>query len=242
MNAPNLNQSAIGDTSIIAATPAGVASDSITTVTRVATSVWRLDDRGGDTATTRPDTRFVSRLARRLVLTYTRRGEAIIDFDGDTAARRAAVATARTYVALTRRHRIAELDHLIRPASLTILRWPRPTVLATTASISDLLLACQLISATAPSLLAVVSIIEPGDISTSHSPDLGVLLAAATKARFTHEQRILALGVPAGDGDTYTYYPDDAGADAALHTWRDTTRPGVRVDILRRAARERHGG
>jgi len=236
MNPSNPNQPATGITIPTTATPPRVAGETTTTATRVATSVWRLADRDGDTTATRHDTRFVSRLARRLVLTYTRRDETIIDFAGDTAVRDAAVATTRTYVALTRRHRIAELDHLIRPASLTILRWPRPNIAATPTAISDLLLACQLIAATAPSTLAVVSTIEAGDTSTSHNRHLGTLLDAAAKARFAHTQRILALASP-GDGDTYTYYPNETDIDAALDAWRDTKRPGIRVDILGLAKR-----
>jgi len=194
--------------------------------------MWRLATRDGDTATTRSDTRFVSRLARRLVLTYTRRGDAIIDFDGDTALRDAATATTRTYVALTRRDKIATINRLIRPASLTILRWPRDGLAATSAETADLLLACQFITATAPSTLAIISTIQADDTSTSHSPEVGALLDAAAKARFRHQQRILALPSD-DDSDTYTYFPSDADTDAALNTWRDTTRPGVRIDVLR---------
>jgi hypothetical protein len=241
MNRNKPNHHATGDTTPTAATPAGSDGDSTTTATRIATSVWRLADRDGDTTATRRDTRFASRLARRLALTYTRRGETIIDFDGDTALRDAAAATTRTYVALTRRHRIAELDRLLRPASLIVLHWPQNTDAVTTASISDLLLACQIITAATPSILAVHSPIENSDTSTSHNTQLGVLLNAASKARFTHEQRILALA-STGDGDTYTYFPNDADADAALNAWRDATQPGVRVDILRFAtSRRRHG-
>lgn len=227
MNASNSKQPATGD-------PTLAAGDSITTAARVATSMWRLAARDDDTATTPSDTRFVSRLARRLVLTYTRRGDAIIDFDGDTALRDAATATTRTYVALTHRDKIGTIDPLIHNAGLTILRWPRPGPAATPAEIADLLLACQLITATTPSSLAVISTIGAHDTSTTHHPQLGVLLDAAAKVRFRHEQRILAFASDS-DRDTYSYFPNDADADAALNLWRDTTRPGTRVDVLRLA-------
>ncbi|HZM80515.1 MAG TPA: hypothetical protein VFC19_32665 [Candidatus Limnocylindrales bacterium] len=227
MNPNNLRQRATGD-------PTRVAGDTTTTATRVATSLWRLAVRDGDTAATPSDTRFVSRLARRLVLTYTRRGDAIIDFDGDTALRDAATATTRTYVALTHRNKIGTIDRLVRNAGLTTLRWPRPGLAATPAEIADLLLARQLISATTPSSLAVISTIQAHDTSTTHHPELGVLLDAAAKARFRHEQRVLAFASD-GDSDTYSYFPSDDDADAALNTWRDTIRPGTRVDVLRLA-------
>jgi hypothetical protein len=227
MNSSNPKQPANGDAT-------RVAGASTTTATRVAASMWRLAARDDDTATTPSDTRFVSRLARRLVLTYTRHGDAIIDFDGDTTIRDAATATTRTYVALTRRHKIATIDRLIRNAGLTILGWPRPGLAAIPAEVADLLLACQLITATAPSSLAVISTIQAHDTSTTHHPELGALLDAAAKARFRHEQRILALASD-GDSDTYSYFPHVADADAALNKWRDTTRPGTRIDVLRLA-------
>lgn len=227
MNPSNPKQPATGD-------PTRVTGDSTTTATRVATSMWQLAARDDDTTTTPSDTRFVSRLARRLVLTYTRRGDAIIDFDGDTALRDAAMLTTRTYVALTRRDMVATIDRLIHNASLTILRWPRPGLATAPAEIADLLLACQYIAATTPSSLAVISTIQAYDTSTTHHPQLGVLLDAAAKARFCHEQRILALACH-GDGDTYSYFPSDSDADAALNRWRDTSRPGTRVDVLRLA-------
>jgi len=212
--------------------PTRVAGDTTTTPTRVATSLWRLAVRDGDTATTPDDTRFVSRLTRRLVLTHTRHGDAIIDLDGDTALRDAATTTTRTYVALTRPPKIATIDRLIRPATLTILRWPRPGRAATPAEVADLLLACQFITANASSSLAVISPIEAQDTSTTHNPQLGELLDAAAKARFRHEQRILALPSD-GDSDSYSYFPNYADADAALKTRRDTNRLGTRVDVLR---------
>ncbi|HZM80154.1 MAG TPA: hypothetical protein VFC19_30840 [Candidatus Limnocylindrales bacterium] len=100
------------------------------------TTHLRLDS--SDTATRR-DTQFVSRLARRLVLTHTRRDDANIGFDGDTAARVASVAMARANVALTRRRHIAELDRLIDRVSLTILCWLQSNVAIRPASIDDLI-------------------------------------------------------------------------------------------------------
>jgi hypothetical protein len=213
--------------------------DTLTTARDVPSAVWRLATRGADTATTRIGPEFRSRLMRQLVLNYTTAGDAIVDFDGDGNLRVAAIAAKRFYVALTSGRRVADLDLVTSSVNLAVLRWPRPTSPATPAAISDLLLGLQFIVTTTSSVLAVISTIGKDHTSTSADPQVTALLHAARAARFTHEQRILALGGDE-DRDTYTYYPSDSDADADLNRWRATTRPGVRIDILRFATRTRH--
>src|SRR5258706_345448 len=64
--------------------PAATRDDSPRVAGDVPITVWRLDDRDGDQPATEPGAGFASRLARRLVLIYTRRGDTVVDFDHDT--------------------------------------------------------------------------------------------------------------------------------------------------------------
>jgi hypothetical protein len=241
MNAHSNPAKPARDTDRLAATRARVTDDTATTPATAPVCVWRLADDSTLDAATYDDTKFVSRLARRLVLTYTRRRDAILDFDGDTALRDAATATTRTYVALTDRARITAIDNLTRPASLTVLHWPRPTSQATPAAINDLLLGLQFIVSATSSVLAVISTIAADHTSSSAAPQVAALLTAAPAAHFTHEQRILALGGDE-DRDIYTFHPSDADADADLNRWRATRRLGARIDILRPATRTHRDG
>jgi site-specific DNA recombinase len=88
-------------------------------------TVWRLDDRDDDQLATEPGAGFASRLARRLVLTYTRHGETVIDLDGDIHLHRAATQTGRCYLAVTEPAAMPEPDQTRPPVSLVTLRWPR---------------------------------------------------------------------------------------------------------------------
>ena len=76
---------------------------------------------------TEPGDGFASRLARRLVLTYTRQGETVVDFDADRHLRDAATAASRSYLAITDPGELADLDTDHRPGQ------PRHRALAPTA-------------------------------------------------------------------------------------------------------------
>jgi hypothetical protein len=167
---------------------------------------------------------FDTRLARRLVLTYTRRGEFVIDFDADTVIGDVALATARRYVALTHRADIADLDRVTAPGGLILLRWPRDTGDTAPASLGDLLLACRLIAATAPTTLAVISQIVAG-------PPLAALLGAAAATRFAHDLCIYVTARPTG-GDRFIYYASAAEVEDVVCARQASARPGYQVDIL----------
>jgi hypothetical protein len=215
------------DTAALVAADVG---DTTATTPAVPIAVWRLDVRDCDTPATQPGPGFLSRLARRLVLYYTRHGDTVVDFDGDIKLRQAAAATGRSYVALTSGRRVAELDLLTSPVSLAILRWPRPTSVGR-ASIGDLLLACQYITNADTCLLAVLTEFEHGQPSTSNNADLDELLTAASSAGMTHAESILAVSNPGG-GDQYTYYSAAADIDAEMASWRDKANDSIRIDIL----------
>jgi hypothetical protein len=90
-------------------------------------TVWRLDDHDDGQPATEPGSGFASRLARRLILTYTSLGETVADLDSDPHVHGAASTTGRSYLAITEPPGLSSPDQPRPPASLVTLRWPRPT-------------------------------------------------------------------------------------------------------------------
>jgi hypothetical protein len=205
-------------------------------------TVWRLDDRDGDQPATDPGAGFASRLARRLVLTYTRQGEAVVDFDADRHLRDAATAASRTYLAIARPGDLADLDIITDPVSLVIVRWPRPAPTRTVDSVADLFIACRLMMSADSCAIAAVSSAEPGQPGTVYAEHLAHLLPAAKAAGLAHVLQIVAVNGP-GTGDQFCYYATRAEADAART--HDEDIPGgsaYRIDLLVFTASElRHG-
>jgi hypothetical protein len=177
-------------------------------------TVWRLDDRDGDQPATDPGAGFASRLARRLVLTYTSQGETVVDFDADRHVRDAATAVSRSYLAITHGGELADLDTITDPVSLVIVRWPRQTPIRTAASVADLFTACRLIMSADTCAIAAVSSAEPGQPGAVYAEHLAQLLPAAKAACLTHVLQIVAVNGP-GTGDQFLYYATRAEADAA---------------------------
>jgi hypothetical protein len=192
-------------------------------------TVWRLDDRDGDEAATDPGEGFASRLARRLVLTYTRQGETVVDFDADRHLRDAARAASRTYLAIARPGELADLDTITDPVSLVIVRWPRQTSTRTAASVMDLFTACRMIMNADTCAIAAVSSAEPGQPGTVYAEHLAQLLPAAQAVGLTHVLQIVAVN-GLGTGDQFVYYATRAEADAART--HDRTIPAYHIDLL----------
>ncbi len=195
-------------------------------------TVWRLDNRDGDQPTTDPGDGFASRLARRLVLTYTRQGETVVDFDADQHLHDAATAAARSYLAITGGSELADLDTIIDPVSLIIVRWPRQNPTHTAASVGDLFTACRLIMNADTYAIAAVSSAQPGRPGTVYAEHLTQLLPAAQAAGLTHVLQIVAVNGP-GTGDQFLYYATPAEADAARTTNRTIPDgPTFHIDLL----------
>jgi hypothetical protein len=195
-------------------------------------TVWRLDDRDGDETATDPGDGFASRLARRLVLTYTRQGETVVDFDADQHLRDAATAASRSYLAIAQPGELADLDTITDPVSLIIVRWPRQTPSRTAGSVADLFTACRLIMSADTCAIAAVSSAEPGQPGTVYAEHLAELLPAARAAGLIHVLQIVAVS-GAGDGDQFLYYATRAEADAARRDGQAVPDgPAYHIDLL----------
>lgn len=205
-------------------------------------TVWRLDDRDGDQPATNPGAGFASRLARRLVLTYTRQGETVVDFDADRHLRDAATTASRTYLAITRPGDLDDLNTITNPVSLVIVRWPRPAPTRTVAGVADLFTACRAMMSAEACAIAAVSSAEPGQPGTVYAEHLAHLLPAAKVAGLTHILQIVAVHGP-GTGDQFCYYATRAEADAArTHHQNLPGGPTYHIDLLVFTASEpRHG-
>ncbi|MEU8082556.1 hypothetical protein AB0B57_02820 [Micromonospora sp. NPDC049101] len=62
---------------------------------------------------------------RRIIAVYSRRGAAVVDFDGDPTVRNESIAAGRTYRPVTHAADLAGLD-TVEQIDLVVLRWPRP--------------------------------------------------------------------------------------------------------------------
>jgi hypothetical protein len=195
-------------------------------------TVWRLDDRDGDEPATDPGAGLASRLARRLVLTYTRQGETVVDFDADRHLRDAATTSSRSYLAIDRPGELADLDTITDPVSLVIVRWPRQTPARTAASVADLFTACRLMMSADTCAIAAVSSAEQGQPGTAYAEHLAELLPAAQAAGLIHILQIVAVS-GTGDGDQFLYYATRAEADAARSSGRAAPDgPAYHIDLL----------
>lgn len=206
-------------------------SDAVLVGGDVPIAVWRLDDRD-DTGPGAPGSRLASRLAQRLVLVYTRRGDAVVDFDSDPQLEHASAYTSRTYLSITDPSTVADLDTLTEPVSLVVLRWPPRHTTRTPATITDLFAACRLIMTADTCAIAAVSSAAPGQPGTTYAEHLDELLPAAHTAGLAHVLQIVAV-TAAGDGDEFLYYASLAEAEAARQGWSaGDDGPRYSVDLL----------
>jgi hypothetical protein len=195
-------------------------------------AVWRLDDRDDTGPAAAPGSRLASRLAQRLVLVYTRHGDAVVDFDNDPQLEHASAHTSRTYLSITEPSAVADLDTLTEPVSLVVLRWPPRHTTRTPASITDLFAACRLIMTADTCAIVAVSSAPPGEPGTTYAEHLGELLPAARAAGLTHVLQIVAV-TALGDGDEFLYYATWSEAEAARQDWPAGDKgPSYSVDLL----------
>ncbi|MEH1166450.1 hypothetical protein V6V47_13780 [Micromonospora sp. CPCC 205539] len=204
-------------------------------------AVWRLDDRDDAGPAALPGSPLASRLAQRLILVYTRRGDTIVDFDNDPQLEHASARTSRTYLPITDPTAVADLDALTDPVSLVVLRWPPRHHTRTPASITDLFAACQLIMTADTCVIAAVSSAAPGQPGAAYAEHTRDLLPAARAAGLTHLRHIVAVTGPTGR-DEFLYYARRAEAEAARRVWPDgDIGTSYSVDLLVFTIGTRHG-
>jgi hypothetical protein len=207
-------------------------NDSTQVVGPVPITVWRLDDREDDQPATEPGERFASRLARRLVLTYTSAGDTIVDFDDDLHLHRAATAAGRDYLAITAPDRLADLDQIGEPVSLITLRWPRGTQPHRPADIADLFTACRLMMSGDACVIAAVRPGDPAKPDNTFADHERVLRAAALRAGIAHVLQIVAVST-SGEGDQFLYHATVTQATlAANEAWAPTGGQILHIDLL----------
>jgi hypothetical protein len=174
-------------------------------------TVWRLDDHDDGQPSTEPGAGFASRLARRLILTYTSHGDTVVDFDRDPHLHGAATTTGRGYLAITGADRLSSLDQIRDLVSLVSLRWPRQADPSTGARVAALLTACRPIMSEDASVIAVVRPGHPAGPGPSFADHERVLRTAAKAAGLIHLLQIVAVSAP-GEGDQFLYYATETEA------------------------------
>lgn len=210
--------------------PAATRDDSPRVAAAVPITVWRLDDHDHDQPTTDPAAGFASRLARRLVLVYTSRGEAVVDFDHDLHLHQAATTTGRRYLPITDAADLAELGQLDRPIALITLRWPRQNPTNSAELTADMFTGCRLMMSQGASIIAAVRPAYPDEPGFTFATQEHTLRAAAEKAGLAHVLQIVAVSAP-GHGDEFLYYASQA--EASLATTRGApVGSALHIDLL----------
>ncbi|WP_433357910.1 hypothetical protein ACQPYV_12685 [Micromonospora saelicesensis] len=204
-------------------------------------AVWRLDDSDDTAPAVLPGNRLASRLAQRLILVYTHRGDTIVDLDSDPHLEHASSTTSRTYLPNTDPTAVADLDASTDPISLVVLRWPPRQNIRTPASITDLFAACRLIMTTDTCAIAAVSSAAPGQPGITHAEHVSELLPAARAAGLTPILHIVAVTGPS-DHDEFLYYTTRAEAEAARRGCpTGDSGSSYGVDLLVFTSGSRHG-
>ncbi|MDG4795379.1 hypothetical protein [Micromonospora sp. WMMD1082] len=204
-------------------TPTTIPDDSPRVAGDVPIAVWRLDNHTDDPQTTDPDASFASRLARRLVLIYTRHGDTVVALDDDPHLQTAATETGRTYLPITEPAHLADLDQTSQPVTLVTLRWPRDDQQPAADRIADLFTACRLMMVGDTCIIAAVRPRTSGATFADHEH---MLRTAAHDIGITHILHIVAIST-AGKGDQYTFYATDT--DAADLSRQTMSAPGGQV-------------
>lgn len=213
------------------------------------TAIWWLGDGHGSTrpddsgagapptATPRPS-RFLSRLSRRLVLTYTSHGDVVVDFHGEAHLRQATQRTGRAYVHVAEPAGIADLDQRATPTSLIVMGRPSPASGRAASSLDDLLLACRLIMTAEVATLALLGSADlDRHARLRYAQRLG---AAATSAGLHAVGAVIAVHQPTGT-DRFLYYAAADDAVAALAA-ADAAHPVMRIDLFATTADDNHNG
>ncbi|WBB52435.1 hypothetical protein [Verrucosispora sp. WMMD573] len=177
-------------------------------------SIWRAVGTERDNEET-----IHQQLARRVVVTYSRRDGTVVDFDGDPGLREAAAATSRLYLPVTQPADLADIDAV--QVDLVVLRWPRPH--SVVEAVADLFRAFRLV--VTPDGFAVL-IVDPTQDGGSNPEQSRRLIPEARSGGMRYLQRIIVITVP-----TAVTSGDTAPADDTTSGDTATGRP-VRVDVL----------
>ncbi|WP_147437433.1 hypothetical protein [Micromonospora musae] len=185
--------------------------------------MWQLDDRDDDWAEIEPRGGFASRLARQLVIVYSRHGETILDLDGDNHLHAAAVATGRSYLTGIEATGAVGLDHSDQPVGLVTLRWPRTADLSPAGSGGGRLFSAGRLPVSDDAcVIATIRSGSPTGSDQAGGDHARSLCAVAEAAGLTPVLRIVAIGSP-GDGDRLRYYATEA--EATYAATQATTAP-----------------
>jgi hypothetical protein len=222
------------------APPPATRDDSPRVAADVPIAVWRLDHRD-EPPTAEPTDGFAARLATRLLLIYTGRGDSIVDLDDDPHIRRAATVTGRTYLTVTGPSAQADLHKLNKPIDLVTLRWPRaatalpadhvpadhvPADHVPAGQVTDLLTACRQAMSGDACLVALIRADKPTPPRITFADHEHALRAAADAAGFTPVLQIVAISAPDG-GDQFLYHATERDASLAVH--QTTTSPANHI-------------
>ncbi|WP_146017452.1 hypothetical protein [Verrucosispora sp. ts21] len=206
--------------------------DAVLVGSDVPIAIWRLDDRDDTEPALPTDDRLASRVSQRLILVYTRPGDAVVDLDSDPHLKHATALTHRTYLPITDISMIADPGTLYTPVSLIVLRWPPRHTAQTPDTITDLLTACRSIMTADTCAIMTISSAATCASDTTYANHLDGLLPAARAAGLNHVGHIVAVTAP-GDSDEFLYYATCAEAEAARQSCSDSdTDPGSIVDLL----------
>jgi hypothetical protein len=214
-------------------TPTAIPDDSPRVAGDVPITMWRLDDHSDDPQPADPNAGFASRLARRLVLIYTRHGDTIVALDDDPHLQTAATESGRAYLPITEPAHLADLDQISQPVSLVTLRWPRDDQHSPAADrIADLFTACRLMMVGDACVIAVIrpdDSTAPGATFADHEY---ALRAAAHAAGFAHVLQIVAVSAH-GEGDQFAFYATEAeAADVARQAMATPRRQVLHIDLM----------
>jgi hypothetical protein len=212
--------------------PAATRDDSPQVAGLVPITVWRLDDHDDGQPATQPGSTFASRLARRLILTYTGHGESVVDLDHDRHLHDAAIATGRCYLTITEPARPPGPDQLTERAGLVTLQWPRPTSPSTVQAVGALLTACRPIMNDDASVIAAVPPSDPAQPGATFADHEHALRGIAEAAGLTHILQIVAVSA-AGEGDQFLYYATDSDlAQVLTNAGHTPDRQVLHIDLL----------
>jgi hypothetical protein len=182
---------------------------------RAAVIVWRVtadpvDEADMPAPADAGDSPLTPRLARHLVAIYSDVHGTVIDFDADTHLRQAAEASGRAYVSLRQAATAGPGAEAHGPATLIMMRWPRPTTPGAEPDANGLFKRCQQHLAHDGSTIVIVTTGTPAQDAGRYSDHERVLLAAAHAAALQHLHDIVP--VDADDGRDAFIYTSAAGA------------------------------
>jgi len=174
--------------------------------------VWRISpdpviDAGAARNSDAGDSPLTPRLARHLVAIYSDVHTTVVDFDADLHLRHAAEAAGRTYASITDAAGSGPGELSVGPATLILLRWPRPDTEGPLPDANSLLHRCQQHLTADGSTIVVVTTGQPGAAGASYHDYEQVLLPAARNAGLRHLHDIVPISAEDGR-DAFTYATD----------------------------------